>query len=801
MPAESSPALVDDLNVAISRTIHSRRRALSTAVVERQYMLRPEFRERYGERGREKCIEDTEFHLAHLSAALLAASPALFAGYIEWVASVMVTTGVRLEDVRENLVCIQELIAEKLPAGMASVASSYVGTALERFAESRPVAPSHLPREGAYAGLAAEYLRLLLACQRHAAGHLILDAVDGGMPIREVYLQIFQPCQRELGRLWQAGEVSVAQEHYCTAATQLIMSQLAPRLFTTARNGRRAVIACVAGEAHEVGTRMIADLLELAGWDTIFLGGNVPVKSVVQTLVEHRADLLASSATMMYHLPAMIDLIDAVRAEPGCAALKIMVGGRLFDVEPGLWERVGADGHAANADEACRLADQLGNPQANEAKVAPRLPGPSHAASAFAPARMPQTLYDALGRVNSEVVALNREMARKNAEVERLHAEVTRQSRHLADDDRRKNEFLAMLGHELRNPLAPLRNALALLGPDDPDAETVRWARDIMGRQVGQIVRLVEDLLDLSRIMQGKLELRTERIDLRAVVTAAVETARPVIDSKGHELAVSLPAEPLDLDADPIRLGQALVNLLNNAAKYSDPGGQITLAARREGAEVVLSVRDSGVGIAAEMLPRIFDLFMQEGRSVDRSRGGLGVGLALVKSLVEMHGGSVQARSDGPGRGSEFVIRLPAPTPAAAPEQAGGPKPIEATRLRRRILVVDDNEDAANSLAKLLSRAYRHEVRVAHDGPAALALAGEFRPEVVLLDIGLPGMDGNEVARLLREQPEFAETLIVALTGWGQESDVERSQAAGFDHHLLKPVDLEALLGLLTRSR
>ena len=500
----------------------------------------------------------------------------------------------------------------------------------------------------------------------------------------------------------------------------------------------------------------------------------------------------------------MIDLIAAVRAEPGCTAVKVMVGGRLFDTEPDLWKRVGADGHATNADEACRLADRLGKSSVDGVATAEaRLTSTTQASSAPAPARMPQTLYDALGRVNSEVVALNREMARKNAEVERLHAEVIHQSQRLADDDRRKNEFLAMLGHELRNPLAPLRNALAMLGPADPDPETVRWARDVMGRQVGQIVRLVEDLLDLSRIMQGKLELRMERVDLGAVVAAAVETARPVIDAKGHDLAVSLPAESVALDADPIRLGQAMVNLLNNAVKYSDPGGQIAVTARREGAEVVLVVRDSGVGIAPEMLPRIFDLFMQEDRSIDRSRGGLGVGLALVKNLVEMHGGSVQARSDGPGRGSEFVIRLPAPTPVAstAAEQGGGPKPIEATRLHRRILVVDDSEDAANSLAKLLSRVYRHEVRVAHDGPAALALATEFRPEVVLLDIGLPGMDGNEVARHLREQPEFERTLIVALTGWGQESDVERSKAAGFDHHMLKPVNFENLLELLANSR
>ena len=246
------------------------------------------------------------------------------------------------------------------------------------------------------------------------------------MAIRDVYLRVFQPCQRELGRLWQAGRITVAQEHYGTAATQLIMSQLAPRLFATERNGRRAVVACVAGEAHEVGPRMVADLLELGGWDTIYLGSNVPVRGVVQALAEHRADLLAVSATMTYHLPAVLDLIAAVRAEPACAGVRVMVGGRLFDAEPGLWRRVGADGHAADADEACRLADRLvaGQVQGTPG-VERRASEASRGDDPPAPARMPDDLYDELGRVNSEVVALNRELARRNAEVERLHAQVS----------------------------------------------------------------------------------------------------------------------------------------------------------------------------------------------------------------------------------------------------------------------------------------------------------------------------------------------------------------------------------------
>ena len=794
---------MNDSDVAISRAIHSRRRTLSAAVVERQYALDPSLRDRYGERGREKCVEDTEFHLAHLSAAVLASSPALFARYVGWVGAVMSAAGIRPEDVRSNLAGIRDVLGEQLPEVMSAVAGDYVQSALGQLAESLPETTSHLAEGGAYSGLAGEYLRLLLACRRHDAGTLILNAVDSGMSIRDIYLQVFQSCQRELGRLWEAGRITPAQEHYCTAATQLIMAQLTPRLFATPRSGRRAVIACVADETHEVGTRMVADLLELAGWDTIYLGGNVPPRGVVRALVEHRADLLAASATMTYHLPAVIDLIAAVRAEPDCEGVKVIVGGRLFHAEPGLWQRVGADGQADDADEACRLADRLmDRPVHGAPGVERKLRDPITVADLAVPDRMPRNLYDELSCMNCEVVGLNRDLTRKNAEVERLNAEVSRQALDLVAADLRKNEFLAMLGHELRNPLAPIRNALALLGPDDPDPATVRWARDLMGRQVRHMVRLVDDLFDLSRIMQGKLELRMERVDLAGVVADAVETARPVIDAKGHALTVSLPGGPVTLIADPIRLSQAITNLLVNAAKYSEPGGHITLTARRQGAEVALSVRDAGVGIAPEMLPRIFDLFMQEGRSAGQSQGGLGVGLALVKSLVEMHGGDVLARSEGLGLGSEFVVRLPAEAEAADSgahaEPGGGRPPTEATWPRRRILVVDDNEDSANALARVLERLYGQEVEVARDGRSALAMAESFRPELVLLDIGLPGMDGFELAGRLRRMPGFEAVTLLALTGLSQDEDRRRSLDAGFSRHLVKPVDPEAILEWLT---
>ncbi len=365
----------------------------------------------------------------------------------------------------------------------------------------------------------------------------------------------------------------------------------------------------------------------------------------------------------------------------------------------------------------------------------------------------------------------------------------------LKEADRRKDEFLAMLAHELRNPLAPVRNALHVLRASGGAGPAAEGVREMMERQVGHMVRLVDDLLEVSRITRGKIELRKERVELAAVVRSAVETSRPLIEAARHGLTVSLPPGPVPLEADPVRLAQVVANLLNNAAKYTEECGQIWLAARRDGGAAVVSVRDSGVGIRADVLPRVFDLFAQADGTLQRAQGGLGIGLTLVKRLVEMHGGTVTAHSEGPGKGSEFVVRLPLAgeaRPAAAAPQAGEPPAAAA----RRILVVDDNRDAADSLGLLL-RFLGHEVRVAHDGPAALEAARAWRPAVVLLDIGMPGMDGYAVARALRALPELEGVVLIALTGWGQEEDRRRSRAAGFDHHLIKPVDLEALQALL----
>ncbi len=373
----------------------------------------------------------------------------------------------------------------------------------------------------------------------------------------------------------------------------------------------------------------------------------------------------------------------------------------------------------------------------------------------------------------------------------------------LKEADRRKDEFLATLAHELRNPLAPVRNAVQVLrlkGSDQPD---LRWSREVIERQVEHLTRLVDDLLDISRITRNKLELRKQRVELADVVNAAVEASRPLIERCGHELTVTLPPRPVHLEADLVRLSQVVLNLLNNAAKYSERGGRIWLTAGREGSDVVVSVKDTGVGIPAEKLPCLFEMFFQVERSLERAQGGLGIGLSLVRRLVELHGGRVEVRSEGAGKGSEFIVRLPAlveSPPAPRPQEPGGTGEVPAAP-PRRMLVVDDNRDAADSLAMLL-RMTGHEVHVAYDGLAAVAACERLRPEVVLLDIGMPRLNGYDACRRIRAEGWGSGMVLIALTGWGQEEDRSRSAEAGFDGHLTKPVDLTALLQLLnSRSK
>lgn len=375
-------------------------------------------------------------------------------------------------------------------------------------------------------------------------------------------------------------------------------------------------------------------------------------------------------------------------------------------------------------------------------------------------------------------------------------------ARQLAEVSRRRDEFLAVLAHELRNPLAPIRNWVTGLREQPTEDRRHQEAWEVIDRQLGRLTRLVDDLFDASRISEGKLRIRKEIFDVRAAVDDAVEAVKHEIESRGHQLDVHLPPQSFAIEADPVRLDQILVNLLGNAARYTEDGGRIALDVRRDGADLVIRVTDNGIGIPREMLATIFEPYTQIDATWRRHHGGLGIGLAVVKSLVTMHGGTVEAKSDGESRGSEFVVRMPIVRAEAAPEPVAPPAraPTAPQSVRRRVLVVDDNEDSAVSLGMLLT-ARGHDVRVEHDGPSALNAALEQRPEVVLLDLGLPGMDGCEVAERLRERPETRSAVLIAVTGFAHEEARERARNAGFDHHLVKPVFIRDLLDVIALAK
>lgn len=395
-------------------------------------------------------------------------------------------------------------------------------------------------------------------------------------------------------------------------------------------------------------------------------------------------------------------------------------------------------------------------------------------------------------RYEAGIVQLNAQLEQR---IQERTAELEAANELLKDADRRKDEFLAVLSHELRNPLAPIRTASHLLDSPHLPPSDLLWARTVIQRQVRHMSALLDDLLDIARITRGRMDLKVRRISLKGVVDAAVEAARPLIDRNNHTLVVTLANPDQTLDADPLRLAQILSNLLTNAAKYTDSGGRIEVSSQAADGRLTLMVRDDGIGLSPDALSRIFTMFAQVDGSAGRSEGGLGIGLALVKGLVSLHGGTVRARSDGKGCGSEFIVELPL---NAARTDAVAPTVIDAAPLMgsRRVLVADDNRDAADTLGLLLEL-YGHEVRIAHSGNAALEVAHSFRPNVALLDIAMPDLNGYDVARNIRLDGSCPHMVLIALTGYGQDGDKERAHEAGFDHHLTKPVDpskLEALI-------
>ena len=410
--------------------------------------------------------------------------------------------------------------------------------------------------------------------------------------------------------------------------------------------------------------------------------------------------------------------------------------------------------------------------------------------------RIPISLSVSPVRDSRGVVIGASKVARDISERKRAEQALRESEQALREADRRKDEFLALLAHELRNPLAPIRYALATSRKAGRTLEQWKRAEEVIERQVAHMSRLLDDLLDVSRVTHGTLKLKKSRTELTLVLGAAIEAARPILDSRHHTLSLDLPKQTVRLEADPVRLAQVFSNLLINAAKYTDAGGSIELRATCEGSGVVVAVRDNGMGISADMMPRLFTLFSQAHTALVRSEGGLGVGLALARGLVALHGGRVEARSDGPGRGSEFIVRLPVAAPAWEVSQVEVSADRPAADVGLRILVVDDSRDAADTCATVLELS-GHEVRTAYDGRRALELAGTFRPHALVLDIGLPDVNGYEVARSIRAAPWGGRMVLIAVTGWGQGEDRRRALEAGFDHHLTKPIAAETLESLL----
>lgn len=634
------------------RFLDAHRTALAEAIVARQFEQHPEVAERYGEDGRAKRVEDTEHTLSFLAVAVTYASPSLFSDYVAWMRPLLASSGFNREQVDARLRLMGEALRELLPEQMRESVCSFFDAAVEAAGEVAN-ASQPLPASDAVVGdLATRYLHALLRTSRQEAMRLILDAVDRGVSVRDIYLNVFQPAQKEVGRLWQTGAITVAQEHFCTAATQLIMAQLYPRLFAQQRSDRRLIAVSVEGDLHEMGLRIVTDLFQTAGWDTIYLGANVPTDSVVQSIATHRPAVVLVSVTMAYHLPTVERLIRRIHSEVS-EDTKVIVGGYPCNVEVSLWQRLGADGFACDADEAIELADRLiasdaqpQKPAAEPYQVTEKQERTGSTSSGT------HAVYEELSRLNNELVTAHRDLARTNAELVGLQSE-------LIAVDRRKNEFIATLAHELRNPLVPIRTGLQLLQRSRDDNALVDDLLDVMERQTRNIVRIVDDLLDLSRIGGGKMTLRRSTVELAPILKDAVSAVQWQIDEAKHDLAVRIPDETVYLDADSTRLAQIVTNLLANAARYTEPGGSITLSAQKSGSHVIIAVKDTGIGIPTDELDRIFDMFRQSKEGHSRSAGGLGIGLTLVKRLTEMHGGTVKARSEGPGKGSEFVVTLP----------------------------------------------------------------------------------------------------------------------------------------------
>ncbi len=744
-------------------------------------------------------IEQAENVVHVLAACLSFASPSLWCDYVRWISSLPKTVSPLRCDFSGFLNALIEVVEFKFPTDVSRFVETWIRETSNLVQEDASL-EAPLTTSNRNEQLQREYLGLLLAANRNDALRVVLDAVNAGIAIESIYLDVIQPTQRELGLLWQAGKISVAQEHYCTAATQFVMAQLHPYFVTTTASERTLVATCVGDELHEVGLRIVADLFEMNGWNTIYLGANTTPDSIAETIASNGAHALAVSITMTQHLFELADVISVVRAHQACDRVKVLVGGYPFNVDPFLWRRLDVDASATDAKLAIRVVNQLVGLETKAFKNANGSIVPISADEHTS--RLQCDTHDDLSRLNNNLITLQRKLSKTNAKLASLSKTNEERAEALQRADRRKNEFLAMLAHELRGPLAPMELAVSLLQMDTLEATIAHEAKETMKRQLQHMKHLINDLLDAARIVHGKIALKKETLELASVVHRAVEIVRPLIDEKQQTLELDLTDEAIKLEGDEIRLAQVFANLLTNASKYTKKHGTIRLSTNRVRDEAVVEVRDNGIGIEPELLPDVFAPFSQEQRSKQYAMGGLGLGLSLVRKLVELHGGCVNVASEGADRGSTFSVSLPTlePKQLQAPDEfddlvESGEDPPE-----RSVLIVEDVAGIARMTAIIFEK-LGHAPMVAYDGATAIKMYKESRPDIVILDLTLPDMSGLDLIRAIRRLDQDNSTLIVALTGHSDDAHRRLAQESGCDEYLVKPADLRELKQLSIHAK
>lgn len=746
-----------------------------------------------------KTVAQAKNHIHILAACIEFNSPALLEDYVHWVAALPEKVSPFVGDISRFLQALSAVVEAQFPIDASRLITNYISRAIESLhRQGKKDAPTRPPNP--LESLQRRYLKSLLEKRRDESTRLILEAVNNGVDVDSIYLNVFQPAQQEVGRMWQSGEINVAQEHYCTAATQFVMSQLQPYFMTDSLTGKTLVASCVGDELHEVGLRIVADLFEIHGWNTIYLGANAPAVSIAETLISSNAQVLAISTTMTQNLFELAEVIQVVRSHRGCEQVKILVGGYPFNVDPFLWKRVGADGDASDASEAIREADRLINADVERVSnvVQPaRLPTAEKQV-----AEEPVEPDDDLSRLNNNLITLQRQLTKANLELAALNELNEAKTEALERADRRKDEFLAMLAHELRGPLAPMELSVSLLEMDGVNPSVKESALGTMKRQIQQMTHLINDLLDASRIAHGKIELKLEPLELETVIRRAVEIVQPHIQDKEQTLDVDLCDGPIFIQGDEIRLAQVFANLLTNASKYNENNGKIWLTTRRQRDKVVVEVKDNGVGVEADLLPDVFSTFTQEKRSRRHSMGGLGLGLSLVKQLVELHAGTVKAESEGAEKGSAFSVVLPVMESNSAEnsyDAAEQPASSMASPTRR-VLIVEDSAGSA-WITSVLFEQLGHATEIADDGATAIQKFEQSQPQIVILDLELPDMSGVDVTRQIRQLDPERKSLIVALTGHDDDQHRSLAKESGCDEYLVKPVDLKALESFISHAK